>query len=162
MRSARPLIKFSVMKIDIVWGKSEGKTLVSAFDRALLEAGIHNFNLIPLSSVIPKNSVVEEVGKVRLSKDVGDVLHVVIASFGCQKPDAIISAGLGWVQTERGGLFIESKGEFGQEDCEEEIRIGLSEMLEARGWSGEIKMKVISHKVEEIANVTVAAVYCNL
>jgi hypothetical protein len=59
-------------------------------------------------------------------------------------------------------LFIESKGEFGQEECEEEIRIGLSEMLEVRGWHGEIKMKVISHRVEEIANVTVAAVYCNL
>ena len=36
------------MKIAIVWGKSEGKTLLSAFDWALFEAGIHNFNLIPL------------------------------------------------------------------------------------------------------------------
>jgi arginine decarboxylase len=150
------------MKIDIVWGKSEGKTLISAFDKALAKAGIHNFNLISLSSVIPKNSVVEEVGKAHLSKEVGDILHVVIASFGCKKSNAIISAGLGWVQTEQGGLFIESKGEFSQEDCEEELRIGLSEMLEVRGWSGEIIMKVISHRVEEIANVTVAAVYCNL
>ncbi len=74
----------------------------------------------------------------------------------------VISAGLGWVQTEQGGLFIESKGEFSQEECEAEISIGLSEMLEARGWSGETKIKVISHRVEEIANVTVAAVYCNL
>ena len=78
----------AIMKIDIVWGRSEGKTLLSAFDKALVKAGIHNFNLIPLSSVIPQNSVVEEVGKVQ--------------------------------------------------------------------------MKVISHRVEEIANVTVAAVYCNL
>ena len=150
------------MIIDIVWGKSEGKTLLSAFDRALLGAGIQNLNLIPLSSVIPKNSKVEQVGKTQLFKEVGDVLYVVIASFGCQKPEAVISAGLGWVQTEQGGLFIESAGEFNQADCEEEIRIGLTEMLETRGWSGEIKMKVISHKVEELANVTVAAVYCDL
>jgi hypothetical protein len=27
---------------------------------------------------------------------------------------------------------------------------------------GKAQMKVISHRVEEIANVTVAAVYCNL
>lgn len=150
------------MKIDIVWGQSEGKTLLSAFDRAIFEAGIHNFNLIPLSSVIPINSEVERVGKTQLSKEVGDVLYVVIASFGCQKPEAVISAGLGWVQTEQGGLFVESAGEFGQADCEEEIRIGLTEMLGSRGWNGEIKTKVISHRVIEIANVTVAAVYCDL
>lgn len=150
------------MKIDIVWGKSEGKTLLSALDKALNKAGIHNFNLIPLSSVIPKNSIVEEVGKAYLSKEIGDILYVVSASFSSRKPNAVISAGLGWVQAEQGGLFIESKGEFSQEECEAEIRVGLSEMLEVRGWSGEIKMKVISHRVEEIANVTVAAVYCNL
>jgi len=150
------------VKIDIVWGKSEGKTLLSAFDKALNKAGIHNFNLIPLSSVIPKNSIVQEVGKAYLSKEIGGILYVVIASFSSKKPNAIISAGLGWVQAEQGGLFIESKGEFSQEDCEEEIRVGLSEMLEVRGWSNEIKMKVISHRVEEIANVTVAAVYCKM
>jgi arginine decarboxylase len=150
------------MRINIVWGRSEGKTLLSAFDKALAKAGIHNFNLIPLSSIIPKNSIVEEVGKVHLSNEIGDILHVVIASFSSKKPNAIISAGLGWVQTEQGGLFIESKGEFSQEECESEIRIGLSEMLDARGWDGEIKMKVISHRIEEIANVTVAAVYNRL
>lgn len=150
------------MKIDIVWGRSEGKTLLSAFDKALVKAGIHNFNLIPLSSIIPKNSIVEEVGKAHLSNEIGDILHVVIASFSSKKPNAIISAGLGWVQTEQGGLFIESKGEFSQEECESEIRVGLSEMLDARGWNGQIKKKVISHRVEEIANVTVAAVYNNL
>jgi arginine decarboxylase len=149
------------VKIDIIWGKSEGKTLLSAFDKALNKAGIHNFNLIPLSSVIPKNSIVEEVGKANLSKEIGDIQYVVIASFSSKKPNAIISAGLGWVQAEQGGLFIESKGEFSQEECEAEIRVGLSEMLEVRGWSGEIKVKIISHRVEEIDNVTVAAVYNN-
>lgn len=150
------------MKIDIVWGKSEGNTILSAFDKALLEAGIHNLNLIPLSSVIPKNSVVEQAGKTQISKEIGDVVYVVIASFDSQKPDSIISAGLGWVQTEQGGLFIEAAGEFDHAECEEEIRIGLTEMLEVRGWSGKIKTKVVSHKVEKIASVTVAAVYCDL
>ena len=150
------------MKIDIVWGMSEGKTLLSAFDKALLKAGIHNFNLIPLSSVIPKDSVVEEVGTYHASFEIGKIQHVVIASVSSKTQDMIISVGLGWVQTEQGGLFIESAGEFSQEDCEEEIRVGLTEMLESRSWNGEIKMKVISHRVIEIANVSVAAVYCDL
>lgn len=147
------------MKIDIVWGKSEGKTLLSAFDKALLQAGIHNFNLIPLSSVIPQNSVVEEVGVYRSSNEIGKIQYVVMSSYSSKKSNITISAGLGWVQTEQGGLFIESKGEFSQEECEEEITEGLREMLDARSWRGEIKMKVISHRVKELASIIVAAVY---
>jgi len=147
------------MRIDIVWGKSEGKILLSAFDRALLKAGIHNFNLIPLSSVIPPKSVIHETGAYTSSGRVGEILYVVISSLSSPKSNALISAGLGWAQTQEGGLLIESKGEFSREECEEEIRVGLTEMMEARKWSGEIKMKVITHKVKEIANVTVAAVY---
>jgi len=147
------------MEIKIVWGKSEGKTLLSSFDKALVKAGIHNFNLIPLSSVIPLGATVIEVGTYESSHKIGDILYVVIASFSSDKSNVQISAGLGWVQTEEGGLFLESKGEFNRQECEEEIRKGLSEMMSARGWTGEIKMKIVSHKVREIANVTVAAVY---
>lgn len=147
------------MRIDVVWGKSEGKTLLSAFDRALVKAGIHNFNLIPLSSVIPPKSVIHETRTYKSSRRIGEIMYVVISSLSSPKSNALISAGLGWVQTQEGGLLIESKGEFNREECEEEIRVGLTEMMEARGWSGEIKMKVITHKVKEMANVTVAAVY---
>jgi hypothetical protein len=66
------------------------------------------------------------------------------------------------VQTEQGGLFIESAGEFSQEECEGEIKVGLYDMLDLRGWNGDIKTRVISHKVDKIANVTVAAVYHGL
>jgi len=86
-------------------------------------------------------------------------LHVVISSLSSHKSNALISAGLGWVQTQEGGLLIESKGEFSREECEEEIIVGLTDMMEAREWSGKIEMKVITHKVKEMANVTVAAVY---
>ena len=147
------------MKIDIVWGKSEGKTLISAFDRALIQAGIHNFNLIPLSSVIPPGATVSEIGAYESCHRRGDILYVVISSFSSNKPNAQISAGLGWVKTEEGGLFFESQSECSAEECEEEIRKGLGDMMSARSWNGEIKMKVITHKVKEIANVTVAAVY---
>lgn len=147
------------MRIDIVWGESEGKTLLSAFDRALLNAGIHNFNLIPLSSVIPPQSVIHETGTYTSSDRVGEILYVVISSLSSHKSNVLISAGLGWVLTQEGRLLIESKGEFSREECEEEIMVGLTEMMEVREWSGEIKMKVITHKVKEIANVTVAAVY---
>ena len=80
------------MRIDIVWGESEGKTLLSAFDRALLNAGIHNFNLIPLSSVIPPQSVIHETGTYTSSDRVGEILYVVISSLSSHKSNALISA----------------------------------------------------------------------
>jgi len=69
------------MEINIVWGKSEGKTLISSFDKALIEAGIHNFNLIPLSSVIPQGATVRDVGTYKFFHNIGDILYVVISSF---------------------------------------------------------------------------------
>ena len=47
------------MKITVTWGTGVGSTKLSAFDKALWNAGIANLNLIPLSSVIPPNSVIK-------------------------------------------------------------------------------------------------------
>ncbi len=147
------------VKIQIVWGKSEGKTLLSAFDRALIAGGIHNFNLIKLSSVIPQGVVLEEAGTYTGCRRTGDILHVVLSTVSSNCAGALITAGLGWVQNDEGGLFFEACGECGPGECEKEIRTGLQEMMSARGWDGEIKVKLVTHKVEEIANVMVAAVY---
>jgi len=143
------------MEIKIVWGKSEGKTLISSFDKALFKAGIHNFNLIYLSSVIPQEAVVREVGTYKSDRKIGDILHVVISTIGSNTAGVQISAG----KTEEGGLLFESSGQFSPEECREEIKKGLTEMMSARGWHGEIKMKVISHNIKKMANITVAAVY---
>ncbi len=147
------------MEIKIVWGKSEGETLISSFDKSLLKAGIHNFNLIYLSSIIPQKAVVTEVGTYKSNHKIGDILHVVISTISSDKAGAQITAGLGWVKTAEGGLLFESNGQFSPEKCSQEIEKGLTEMMSARGWQGEIKMKVISHRVKKKANITVAAVY---
>ena len=147
------------MRINIVWGNSEGKTLISAFDRSLAQAGIHNLNLIRLSSVIPAGAEVAVAGINTCHYKVGDICYVVLSSFSSNKPNTQITAGLGWVQTDYGGLFFESSGECNPEECEEEIRKGLKDMMSARNWNGEIKVKLVTHTVKEAANVTVAAVY---
>ncbi|MFQ6037594.1 MAG: pyruvoyl-dependent arginine decarboxylase [Candidatus Aminicenantales bacterium] len=60
-----------------------------------------------LSSVIPKDSVVEEAGPYRAQAEGEKIQHVVIASCSSKKPDAVISAGLGWIQT---GFSTSPKG----------------------------------------------------
>ena len=47
------------MTIYIASGVGIGKTPLSAFDAALKDAGVYNFNLITLSSVIPPKSVIK-------------------------------------------------------------------------------------------------------
>lgn len=147
------------MRIEVVWGKSEGVTKVSAFDNALMQAGIHNLNLLALSSVIPADAIITQSGVYTCRHKIGDIIYVVLASISCNKPDTQISAGLGWCQTKVGGLFYETEGEFSESECTDEIIKGLSEMLSVRGWEAEIHTKVITHLVETTANVTVAAVY---
>lgn len=147
------------MRIEIVWGKSEGNTKVSAFDKALTEAGINNLNLLALSSVIPAGATVTESGVYNNRHEVGEIIYVVLASISCNKPGTQISAGLGWCQTDIGGLFYETNGEFNERECEDEIKRGLSEMLSIRSWKASIHTKIMTHIVEKTGNVTVAAVY---
>ena len=49
------------MKVSITSGKSEGPTKLNAFDNALLDAGIGNVNLIPVSSIIPASAKIVEL-----------------------------------------------------------------------------------------------------
>jgi arginine decarboxylase len=147
------------MRIEIVWGQSEGETRLSAFDKALMQAGIHNQNMLTLSSVIPADANITEPGKCTNQYDVGDIIHVVMASISSDRPKTRISAGLGWCQTKTGGLFYETWGEFGEGECADEIKRGLGEMMSIRGWEGEIKMRIVTHEVVRAGNATVAAVY---
>ena len=154
------------MEIHIVWGEGEGRTEVSAFDKALAMAGIHNYNLIYLSSVIPPDSVIIESGKIEniAGADVGDMLRVVISRNISTKRGSWISSGLGWVQAEVGGIFIELSAESRAEDCKERIIEGVEDMMSVRdwNWNTEINVKVVEHKVKNPSAVAVAAVYTPL
>lgn len=152
------------MKIKIVSGKSEGKTLVSAFDLALSEAGIHNYNLQYLSSIIPQGAEVIEVDKYNNPKrKVGDVVNVVIAKKSSDEPQKWIACGIAWVQAEGGGILIEESCEGRAKEVERLLREGAEDMMSIRdwNWNNEVKMKTIEHKVENKACVVVAAVYEN-
>ncbi len=100
------------LKIYICTGRGEGITNISAFDSALIQAGIANYNLLYLSSVIPKNSKVIVEKFISNEENYGNKLYVVMS-----RSDQIIAgkeawAGLGWIQDEKGrGLFAEHRAE---------------------------------------------------
>lgn len=146
------------MKIVVTSGIGEGKTKLSAFDMALSEAGIANYNLIPLSSVIPKGSEVVE-GKFMGSENAyGYKLYVVIAHKEVDEAGKGCYAGLGWVQSKDGrGLFVEHNGET-EEEVKEKIIKSLKDMINHRKEEfGKIKYKIVGTVCKD---KPVAAVVC--
>jgi arginine decarboxylase len=102
------------LTIQVTSGVGRGPTKLAAFDAALREAGVHNFNLLCLSSVIPPASEVVDLGgrPAAVEGAWGDKLYVVMASERVEEPGVEAWAGVGWVQQEgtSKGLFVEHEG----------------------------------------------------
>lgn len=96
------------MKITITSGSGIGDTSLSAFDNALKSAGVLNYNLIKLSSVIPPNTEIV-VGKYKSPEnEFGDRLYVVCAEERTDLVGRTIAAGIGWYQWgDNRGVFAE-------------------------------------------------------
>lgn len=101
------------MRIEVTSGVGSGPTELAAFDAALIAAGVANFNLLVLSSVIPPGAeVVPSAEPVTPAGTWGDRLYVVMAQGRVTTRNAEAWAGLGWVQDETSGrgLFVEHHG----------------------------------------------------
>ena len=122
------------MEIEIVKGIGRGVTSKSAFDAALFDAGIANYNLILLSSIIPPNSTITVKTKHGFCDDkYGYRLYVVLARMNQIEIGKRASAGIGWVQNGTGqGVFVEHFAEDENDVCEQ-IKISLGEMIRRRG-----------------------------
>lgn len=120
------------MKIYITPGIGTGPTKLSAFDAALNNAGVANYNLIRLSSVVPADTTIIErkapIPKKVMPGEWGDRLYVVMAEKRVDTPNAEAWAGIGWVQDKksRKGLFVEHEGE-----SEKAVRRDITQSLEA-------------------------------
>ncbi|NDA64718.1 MAG: pyruvoyl-dependent arginine decarboxylase, partial [Chitinophagia bacterium] len=91
------------MKIQITQGVGNGPTQLAAFDKALNEAGVANFNLIYLSSVVPPNSKIIATKKPMIEGEWGDKLFVVAAQQRTSTRHEEAWAGIGWVQDPKTG-----------------------------------------------------------
>lgn len=118
------------MEIKITTGIGTGPTNLAAFDSALNHAGVANYNIIRLSSVIPPKSIVKLTSPPleKLSGEWGDKLYVVMAEQRVDTPNTEAWAGVGWVQDETTGrgLFVEHEG-----NSEQKVRNDIKQSLEA-------------------------------
>lgn len=84
---------------------------MAAFDAALHAAGVADFNLLRLSSVIPPSAVVQQVpGSEQVKGGTGDIVYCVYAAAFASNPGEQAWAGLAWATRadgSGGGVFVE-------------------------------------------------------
>ena len=120
--------------IRVVWGTGTGPTETAAYDAALADANVHNYNLVTVSSVIPAAATVEAVGTAPDLGPAGNRLTVVEAHANAAGPQTV-SAALGWATGPGPGLFYEAAGDTDATDVETRVREGLDAGADLRDWT---------------------------
>lgn len=148
--------------IRVAWGTATGPTKLAAYDAALADANLHNYNLVAVSSVIPAAATVEAVGTAPDLGPAGERLTVVEAHATCAGPGRVAAA-LGWTTSEEDpGLFYEDAGETDPEVAAERVRTGLAAGRDLREWSftdERVETATIEAEPGTYAAAVVVAVY---
>ncbi len=136
------------MNIEVVSSSGEGPTELAAFDKALVNAGVANFNLLYLSSVIPPDSnVFKKPSASKINAQWGDKLYVVMAQARTSQIHQEAWAGIGWVQDIKSGrgLLVEHEGHY-----DEEVRENITKSLGALAINREMEFGPINMSVSGI------------
>lgn len=141
------------MKINLSAGNGVGPTELAAFDHALVNAGVANFNLIYLSSVLPPGSDVVVLQKPHNPKGAwGDRLYVVMAQKRTSQRNQEVWAGIGWMQDPKTkqGLLVEHEGH-SEHEVRADIENSLKALAENRNMQfGPINMHVTGLRCESL------------
>jgi arginine decarboxylase len=133
------------MDIYLNAGRGRGPTPLAAFDAALRDAGVANYNLLCLSSVIPPGSQIVHCRYDPPDDEYGHRLYVVMARADEQIVTRTAWAALGWTQDpgDGRGLFVELHGS-DREDVERRLKATLQDMIPARPFSyGPIQSEMV-------------------
>ncbi|MFY9115307.1 MAG: arginine decarboxylase, pyruvoyl-dependent, partial [Dethiobacteria bacterium] len=143
-------------KYKFALGSSEGETPLSAFDGALLKAGIGNINLIRVTSILPPFAE-EEPG---LIVPEGSLVPTAYGTTTSDVPDQVISAAIGIGYTRDSfGVIMERSGKESREKAEATVKIMLEDAFKKRGALLEnIIIKGIEYRVKHVGAVIAAVV----
>lgn len=140
-------------RVILTAGKGIGSTPLTAFDAALLDAGIGDFNLVQVSSIVPADAQVccleGDAGRYLSSLIRGTLVPVVYgtmaSSYIGQTVSSAIAVGLPRDRTKTGVIF--EAGLIGYcEAAEESARQMAQEALRARGVR-EFEIKMVSSEL---------------
>lgn len=130
-------------KFFITGGKAFSPTSqLNAFDLALKEAGIAQCNLVPVTSILPPNSM--EIDPVEIP--VGSITFAVISKMESEG-DTRIGAGIAWGWEKEGkyGLVAEAHGQMDRDSLREVLEWKIREMAKIR----EMELGGIKYRIED-------------
>lgn len=147
-------------------GQSDVSELM-AFDDALMAAGIHDVNLVPVSSILAENAVrLTEAPKFPK----GEIVHCVMA-----RKDEMMAgecAGLAWAmgtnaQGLRYGFVVEASQFRDQEFLKQKLQAQIQEMAARRQFTIEtmdmcIAQAIVPQPHHQYISVIVVLVYCHI
>ena len=143
----------------IVSGNGCGNTELTAFDNALLQAGVGDLNLVRVSSILPPLCNNKE--KIGVSK--GSILHIAYASITSSKTGGICSAiGIAIPKdVGRNGVIMEysMKADAFSTELEQNCRNEIQKMLEESFFYRNLEMKEMNI-VSSIAEISETSHYC--
>lgn len=93
--------------VHIVSGTGTGPTGLAAYDGALGDCGLANYNLVTVSSVVPAGAAVEPVDRVGDLGPVGSRVTAVVAR-ATVPTDGTGGAAIAWTTSSDGGLIYEA------------------------------------------------------
>ncbi len=131
-------------------GSGEGDSPLTAFDAALLDAGVGNYNLVKLSSIMPPGARPSD----RLREEVppGSLLPVAYGFITSDEPGQVISAVVAaGITGTTYGVIMEHKGPAPRAQIERQVVAMVREALARRGLPlKEIVVAGTEHRVRKL------------
>jgi len=142
-------------KFFITSGSAEGNSELTAFDGALLKAGIGNINLLKVSSILPPEASYTP----DIELPFGALVPTAYGTIVSNKPGEIISAAIAVGRSEDTfGVIMELVGKLSKLEAEEKIEQMVRESFEMRNmYLQDIKISAVQHKVKKIGCAVAAA-----
>ncbi|MFZ7101714.1 MAG: pyruvoyl-dependent arginine decarboxylase [Peptococcaceae bacterium] len=136
-------------------GSAEGKTELTAFDGALLKAGIGNVNLVKVSSILPPQAEYSP----ELELPLGALVPTAYGAIISEKPGETIAAAVAvGISEDTFGIIMELSGKFSKGEAEAEIEKMVRESFAMRDMKlVDLKISAVEHKVEKIGCALAAA-----
>jgi len=157
-------VRDRALRIRLGAGLGLGPTPLAAFDAALRDAGVANYNLLCLSSVIPPRAQILRQRHATPAEDYGRRLYVVMSQMREQRPGREAHAGIGWVQEASSGrgLFVELH-DSRRERLERDLHATLNAMCSGRGVDyGPVQTEIASLRcIDQPVCALVVAVYAS-
>lgn len=121
--------------IHVAGGIGRAPTAMAAYDAALADANLHNYNLVAVSSVIPADAAIDVVDRAPDLGSAGNRLTVVEGRsvVGPDEPAETAATAIAWATGPGPGLFYEASGT-DPDAVEADARRGLDAGCELREW----------------------------